>query len=319
MRIVVLILSQLFLSPRLSEAAQCQEWHTKCGDLCSDLWVNCKCGQEVLKNSLDTDKDKYCCLPLGNLSTPTPQCRYDKVGDKFSNVTCEVGSVIPRSQQCGSKCYNDYDTSDFLGNYAHYTCPDDTCLPLVDMCQGYSCSDTNVSECGRWLRCIDNHGITKLSSEIAGDHYYCYYSGYKNDGVYHRLDRSDEDIPDLMETFSFVGELQTCEGGVFMCEGKCEKNYRCYYFLAELQHNNVSTLCVTGSAKAMLGIRLTASLVIKMLTVRTKSFAHTQPYGETFHVKSVDMSWRTRQPPSGAGAGSNTVSGPGIPRGTESL
>ena len=233
MRIVVLILSQIFLTPHPSEAHQCQEWQTQCGDLCSDLWVLCKCGQEVLKNSLDTDK--FCCLPPGNLSTPAPQCRYDKVGDKFSNVTCEGGSVIPRSEQCDSKCYNDYDTSEFLGNYAHYTCQDDTCLPLVDMCQGYSCSDGNVSYCGRDLRCIDNSGITKLSSEIAGDHYYCYYSGYKNDGVYHRLDRSDEDILDDMETTSFIGELQSCNQSNFtandgvMCGDKCVENYRCYY------------------------------------------------------------------------------------------
>ena len=229
MKIVVLILSQIFLSPSLSEDVQCQEWQTQCGDLCSDLWVNCKCGQDVLKNALDTDK--FCCIPpkldQSNLTT-APQCRYDTEGDKFSNVTCEGGSVIPRSEQCGGKCYNDYDTSEFLGNYAHYTCADDTCLPLVDMCQGYSCSDGNVSYCGRDLRCIENSGITKLSSEIAGDHYYCYYSGYKNDGVYHRLDRSDEDILNDMETSSFIGELKPCDGGV-MCGDECVKNYRCYY------------------------------------------------------------------------------------------
>ena len=229
MRILVLIVCTILLSPQPAEAAQCQGWQTQCGDLCSDLWVNCKCGQEVLKNAVDTTE--YCCVPptpqQGSLS-PAQQCQYDKEGDKFSNVTCEEGSVIPRSQQCDGKCYNDYKASQFLGKYAHYTCQDDTCLPLLDMCQGYSCSGTNVSECGRGLRCIDNAGITKLDSEIAGDHYYCYYSGYKNDGVYHRLDRSDEDTFIRKETTGFTGELQSCDNhrGV-MCGPDCVLNYRC--------------------------------------------------------------------------------------------
>ena len=238
MRILVLILCTILLSPRPAEAVQCQGWQTQCGDLCSDLWVNCKCGQEVLKNS-DKPKTEYCCVPpnpqQGNL-TPSQQCHYDTEGDEFSNVTCPAvsSSVLPTTQQCDGKCYNDYETSQFLGDYAHYTCTDDTCLPIVDMCQGYSCSRTNVSECGRELRCIDkgNAGITKLDSEIAEDHYYCYYSGYKNDGVYHRLDRSDEDIFNRTETTGFTGELPLCDNGRSVkCGASCNEmpleNYRC--------------------------------------------------------------------------------------------
>ena len=234
MRIVVLILSLCLPA----EGAQCQEWQTLCGDLCSDLWVSCKCGQEVLKNT-DKPKTEYCCVPPTPQKaslTPTKQCHYDTEGDKFSDVTCEDGTVIPTSQQCDKsivitkirKCYNDYEDSQFLGNYAHYTCPDGTCLPLLDMCQGYSCSNKNVSECGRGLRCIDNAGITKLSSKIAGDHYYCYYSGYNNDGVYNRLDRSDEEILGAKKSTRFTGELKTCKNNAGVtCGNNCMANYRC--------------------------------------------------------------------------------------------
>ena len=229
MGILFLILSQTFLSLRPSaEAYQypCQEWQTLCGDLCSDLWVTCKCGQEVLNNA-DKPKTEFCCVPQQRSLGTTQQCHYDTKGDKFSDVTCEVGTVINTTQQCSGKCYNDYEDSQFLGKYAHYTCPGGTCLPLLDMCQGFSCSNTNVSECGRGLRCINNAGIAKLSSKIAGDHYYCHYSGYKNDGVYHRLDRSDEDILGAKESISFTGELQPCDNNRGVTCGKdCIFSYR---------------------------------------------------------------------------------------------
>ena len=200
-------------------------WQTLCGDLCSDLWVNCRCGNEILSNAVY--KTEYCCVPRQE-NTGAPQCRYDRDGDTFSNVTCEGGTVLSISEQCGGKCYNDYASSQFLGTYAHYTCPQGTCLPLLDMCQGYSCSNTGVAECGRNLQCIDNSNIAKLSSKIAMDHYYCYYDGYKNDGIYHRIDRSDEDVEEFFAKDNiFTGELQTCDNkkGV-MCGEVCVNNYR---------------------------------------------------------------------------------------------
>lgn len=142
------------------EQGQCQySWEPRCGDLCSEVHQTCNCGNQSL---LNIEQDKYCCAK---------DCEYDMSNEKLesgSDVNCTTGQVISMSKRCSNKCYNDYEDNRFLGPTGHYTCPfSQECLPVLQMCQGVSCSDSAVAECDRSLKCSNiKTGIRRLTTNI---------------------------------------------------------------------------------------------------------------------------------------------------------
>ena len=166
--LLVFLLSLTVTSRWGCEAAEeCQySWQNKCGDLCHDKsWANCTCGPHHNQTTLTFEEnDVYCCADSCETELRGPPTN-------VTDVRCDTGQVISKSERCdksSNKCYNDYETSLFLGPTGHYTCPfSQECLPVLQMCQGVSCSNSGVAECDRGLRCSNhNTNIAHLATPI---------------------------------------------------------------------------------------------------------------------------------------------------------
>ena len=72
------------------------------------------------------------------------------------------------------------------------------------------------------------NGSKTENENFSRDHYYCYYKGNQNDGVYNRIDRSDEDdlfITTRVEDTDF-SVIEPCDDVHVKCGSKCLPNYR---------------------------------------------------------------------------------------------
>ena len=188
----------------------------RCGDICSEWTVPCICEDQVVHDF----QQFYCCTP------PDVQC--SETGEEESKqVWCPQGEVlsIKDAPMCHGRCYNDYLTSQYIGEDAHYTCPEQ-CIPVADVaCQGVSFCDADEEICGEDLRCgsDDRHIISTLPAR-----YYC-GSTIDSDSAYDRIDRSDEDILQIHDTVSWHNinytALTNCSfidpDPAFWCDGVC--------------------------------------------------------------------------------------------------
>ena len=128
----------------------------------------------------DLPTPKYCCTP------PSVQCR-----KTLSGATCPEGEVLEAEHlyavdvdkfeatgttPCNGQCYNDYATSQYIGVYSHYTCPD-KCVHWSAMCRGVSFCDGDEEVCGEDLRCP---GLSKHSMPTVPVRSYCF--GYEVPG-----------------------------------------------------------------------------------------------------------------------------------------
>ena len=209
-----------------SDTCEYDKWNYPCGDVCIDDLHrhSCMCGDELISEVpiISITNRKYCC------THSTEKCRRTIFG-----ATCQQGEVlvadhlylvapdfvVDDSPLCHGRCYNDYFTSQHLGMYTHYSCPD-KCIYWSGLCRGVSFCEGDEEICGEDLRCP--------SKEVWGDSFvpvqkhlmptnpvrsYCFGSDNndngigtdfgndhlfgglaKNDGRYDNIDRSDEDI-----------------------------------------------------------------------------------------------------------------------------
>ena len=118
-----------------------------CGDKClyrdpidDDVSEFCTCGNNTI-----LDNDRFCCTP------PAVKCNKTQEG-----AVCHQGVVqsVNSDSRCNTKCYNDYFASKFLGQNAHYSCPD-KCVDWKDWCHGVSfCDqDESISCCRHFMYC----------------------------------------------------------------------------------------------------------------------------------------------------------------------
>ena len=157
---------------------------TLCGDICLESQELCKCGGLTFKESTRYEKQikdgvtfedfpilSYCCTP------PSVRCTKTESG-----AVCLSGEVydLDSEKPCYSRCYNDYLTSDFLGFYTHFTCPD-RCVGWVDLCQGVSFCEGDTEVCREGARAPETS--TPARKYLV-----------ENDNAYDSLDRSDEII-----------------------------------------------------------------------------------------------------------------------------
>ena len=157
------------------------------GDQCVPWFTPCQCGDTRMDGYSGTE---YCCVP------PSVTCTRAQDG----NVTCPEGQVLPLSEPCHHKCYNDYKTSLYYHYiFGHYTCQSvEKCVPILDMCHGNDitgCGD--VQECDSHLRCWQFAGtkLNSLATDIISSHHFCSYPVlHYGTHKYEYIDRSDENL-----------------------------------------------------------------------------------------------------------------------------
>ena len=213
-------------SSNYSDTCEYDAWRYPCGDICLPQKSSCICGDELILEPtiFFIPNRKYCC------KSPAEKCRWTLFG-----ATCQHGEVLEAdhfyiaapdfvvddSPLCNGRCYNDYFTSQHLGVYSHYTCPD-KCVYWSGLCRGVSFCDGDEEICGEDLRCPkkgERDNITKYTMATDPPRSYCFgigngntsdagtaigeehmYGGLvKNDYRYDNIDRSDEDISQLDE------------------------------------------------------------------------------------------------------------------------
>ena len=193
-----------------------------CGDICLNLMSTCSCGGVEFTGVVwIKDSVQYCCTP------PSVQCRRT-----LNGASCPEGEVLEAdhlylvdvdkfvvddSPRCNGQCFNDYLTSQYLGSFTHYSCPD-KCIYWSGLCRGVSFCDGDEEICGEDLRCpeerLSGH-ITKHTMSTDPPRSYCFgfedpfwgagwasiFGGLlENNGKYDNIDRSDEDITQVDET-----------------------------------------------------------------------------------------------------------------------
>ena len=167
----------------------------KCGNVDSGRYYNCYCASDKI-----VIKDKYCCVNVNET-----QCYVSNIN---SFGKCQSGELKNINELCYRKCYNSYQHSQYVGDKAHFTCPD-TCVPLLSMCSGIDFCLQELYECQEEnLRCQDScvqssvfpdcapakYRVETLQTKLVDGHAYCYSpdSSYNNDGRYDTIGRSDE-------------------------------------------------------------------------------------------------------------------------------
>ena len=173
--------------------------YRKCGDKCVGWQIGCSCGNLTLA-FLKLDISHYCC-------SESAPCEY-----KAGYVHCPEGRVLAMSEQCGGKCYNDWEMSKYLDPVnSNFKCPfldvrvrNPGCLPTTELCQGldicgevHICNENNLRCPKDWSASrffdVQNFVIKKLKSKLSNNHYYCHYSNYFDDDLeYDYIDRKDE-------------------------------------------------------------------------------------------------------------------------------
>ena len=176
-----------------------------CGDIClfrdpveEDRRELCTCGGERIQ-----DSDHYCCTPAS-----------DKCNKTQDGALCPHGRVLSVDtkspmRRCHSNCYNDYLTSAYLGQHAHYPCPH-MCVDWKDWCQGVSFCDNDEKVCGEDLRCPQDEGTKYTIANITPVRSYCHRHGTANDNAYDTIDRTDEDVFKAARERINYTELQPC-------------------------------------------------------------------------------------------------------------
>ena len=193
-----------------------------CGDKClyrdpidDDVSEFCTCGNNTI-----LDNDRFCCTP------PAVKCNKTQEG-----AVCHEGVVqsVNSDSRCNTKCYNDYFASKFLGQNAHYSCPD-KCVDWKDWCHGVSFCDQDESICGEELRCPDGWGKNKYIINTTPVRSYCHKDPQTlNDNAYDTIDRSDEDVfkVDAARTRIDFTAIKSCERYSYPgmeCSGTCVLN-----------------------------------------------------------------------------------------------
>ncbi len=168
-----------------------------CGETCQHSLDDCSCGGETF--NIRTSQE-FCC---------------NGTKQKF-NEPCQGLN--------GPACYNSYQDSQFLGYNGHFSCPD-SCVPLLDMCQGISFCEEDVKVCNENLKVpssiqfkagntfygkpIEKKNLT--SSPVPEHHYYIQNAvGKQNNGQYDIIDRSDENLNDTKVEIVDYSKLQFC-------------------------------------------------------------------------------------------------------------
>ena len=167
-----------------------------CGDICFNRKnEECYCGGNPL-----VSKSHYCC------SSPTGNCTRTQTG-----ASCSEGESKNRygSHLCNSKCYNDYLTSEFLGPFTFYTCPEN-CIFLYNMCQGVSFCDGDLNVCDKNIRCPEGQNFPAKTFHMATNpvRSFCIrdWTSIANNGKYETIGRVDENITssDLAINYTYL-------------------------------------------------------------------------------------------------------------------
>ena len=106
-----------------------------CGDVCTNDRTPCRCNGTT---TLNGDSPEFCCT-----SHDDDHCSFDGLDeDGYGNVIqprCSSGSPTNKDEKCSDRnqmdstrgrCYNSYQHSRWIGDDAHYSCPDGRCLPV---------------------------------------------------------------------------------------------------------------------------------------------------------------------------------------------
>ena len=205
----------LIESYNYSDSCYYIDTHYPCGDVClNGIWNICICGQVPLRVKItDWNHLQYCCTPPSVKCKKTLQGAYCPEGEvneaEHFYIAYPEKFDVAGSIPCYGQCYNDYHTSEYLGIYSHYTCPD-KCVHWSGMCRGVSYCEGDQEICGEDLRCpqFELGNFTKHTMATDPPRAYCFgWQGVnigqddvafadlvENDGGYDNLDRSDEDI-----------------------------------------------------------------------------------------------------------------------------
>ena len=215
----------------------CNLFEYMCGDKCTDVTQSCQCGAVTLRAPLEHFSDQFCCVKNGTMCTAQ-----SSITDTICNSS--NATVIRKSEPCQGLCYNDYHSSEKLGEDAHLACDSGQCMPVKNMCQGVHCTDT-VEECNGKIRC-GLYGLNKNNTDfkigkvrnltIAPDHFYCQYNSSLDTRTYEHLDRSDEENVTniLLEQGLRDISLQTCSDkniigsdrhSGLLCKNHCKLSY----------------------------------------------------------------------------------------------
>ena len=192
-----------------------------CGDKClfrdpidehESIKELCTCGENTI------DDDSFCCAPS------SVRCNKTQKG-----AECPEGVVqnVNSKHRCNTKCYNDYFTSKYIGQNAHFSCPE-TCVDWKDWCHGVSFCDQDEQICGEDLRCPEGWGNKKYIMNTSPVRAYCHKDpGKLNDNAYDTIDRSDEEdvfkVDAARKRLDYT-TLTTCERvgrQGFHCSGAC--------------------------------------------------------------------------------------------------
>ena len=117
-----------------------------CGDQCLDQFDSCFCGDNTTATLLHYElvPSQYCCTTSGCLRTAQ-----QKFAGRPSSLVLCVGQVLDISKPCNNTCFADYWESQKVSAFrSHYTCDNQECLPLRDMCTG-------SSNCGESRTCSE--------------------------------------------------------------------------------------------------------------------------------------------------------------------
>ena len=221
----------------------------RCGNICvNSNDVLCDCGNITL--SLELIPRQHCC-------TSTSCTR------SGSRVSCPGGQVRDISEQCeDGRCYGDYISSQYPSYYrSRFSCSGakKVCLPLHHMCQGLSsCGDSQF--CNEKLRCDKRHWGVVTSLNISQvQHSYCQYFRDEGDRSYNNIDRSDENITNIINIkespkidYSYLTSCNDSHGdpGVTCFYSTISDTIRCRTVSAWCD-SVVSSTCVTSQDGAM--------------------------------------------------------------------
>ena len=213
-----------------------------------DYCKGCTQRPSVLPICRDPSKDN-CDYKAGEMCGDTCQrslddcsCGEETFNIRKSQMFCCNGTKQKLNEPCqglnGPACYNSYQDSQFLGYNAHFSCPE-TCVPLLDMCQGMSFCEEDVKVCNENLtvpssiqftpentfygKLIEKKPLT--TSKAPRHHYYIQNAeGKINNGQYDIIDRSDEDLTDTkVETIDYT-KLRFCRNFLRIPGVQCNEN-----------------------------------------------------------------------------------------------
>lgn len=229
-----------------SDTCQYSGDYYTCGYRCIWSGTDCECGNTSKVIMRDAQQ---CCVPAeasqgrrgAGFVTKDRQCsrKYS-----YDDAKC-AGGVIGIHELCHSRCYNSYIDSEYLGQHAHFPCPDQ-CVPYRDMCRGVAWCREELQHCRDRLRCqtykyyvthaVFGSTVTltrhNLTTSLAPSHHYCLADEDINNGLYESVDRSDETLSsNTSQKIDYADLLVPCvtdgnsENNSYMCNGQCLSPY----------------------------------------------------------------------------------------------